>query len=233
MGHRSILSNLTSPKILSIIVTLIIIVTFIPKTSKKSQQIEDYIVYLRKKSKPYEFAKKIYKKCQNLNPSNRSDSESDYALFNPLFKNRRDFRFNIRVNRWFNLTLDQNQKHVLSCIPPKSGTSNWQTAMMRLIKIDKQMEANDNFNTTFKNYKFNDNFYKLLPRVSKIHFENDYFDFKFMNSRHPLTRLVSAYHSKFEIHGHQKNLKRSSNYFLTDYYPIISSRYEQEKNLTI
>jgi len=93
--------------------------------------------------------------------------------------------------------------NIMTCLPPKTGTTNWQRFYAGLIYPDKKPE---DFQVP--------EIFTQLPRISKKNKEDeipakiaersDYL--KLINVRHPFARLLSAWHQKFHRNFH--NLKK-------------------------
>jgi len=215
---------------------------------------DEYVEYLQPENDPFLKAKTVKSRCDftfnydlkhkyNITPlyDPKLPDPLNYKQF-PLSVNDRRKLVNsnqiltylTRQNRYFDLNL--NNKKVLACIPPKSGASNWQTVF---VKMSQKSNANSFTDDQLAHAVVGDNkLYKLLPRVnaSKIVKENglnmelpnnkitQFFNFSITSSRNPLTRLVSAYHSKFAtIVIHTKD---NPNFFIHDYLPVILEKYE-------
>lgn len=90
---------------------------------------------------------------------------------------------------------------LLTCLPPKTGTTNWQRFFAALIYPDKKPE---DFNVP--------EVFNQIPRVKdkskqiiqQLDSRREYT--KLMNVRHPFARLLSAWHQKFHKNFH--NLKK-------------------------
>ena len=117
---------------------------------------------------------------------------------------------------------------VIMCAAPKAATTNWQK-MMAVLKYDGIYDT-DHFRKS--------NVYNQLPRFSQLATEhgeeegkrlaleklNNPEYTKFMNARHPFSRLVSAWRDKFP-----KNRKTGGEtYWFRKYGSFISTKFEQD-----
>ena len=151
-----------------------------------------------------------------------------------------------------------------ACIPPKSGSSNWQRLLISLTKYNTSDENRLNA------YKLSgeDNLYGILPRLKKnVHLHDlkkiiemgekipemaierkyfskrqnytekniamlnsgKYFKRRLINTRHPFSRLWSAYNSKFTKYSELKNKTSKTFKDFNHYYKFINENYETGK----
>jgi len=117
---------------------------------------------------------------------------------------------------------------IIMCAAPKAATTNWQK-MMAVLKYDGIYDT-DHFRKS--------NVYNQLPRFSQLALDhgeeegkrlaleklNDPGYTKFMNARHPFSRLVSAWRDKFP-----KDRKTGGEtYWFRKYGKFISTKFEQD-----
>lgn len=213
----------------------------------KSWTVSEFSEFLLPKHKPETLRSHVWQQCQyaakdphptlgGIEPLYKYDSSDVDAIAYPELKKKPpsvNWKYYGRQKRWFDLQV--NKKRVLACIPPKTGTSNWQYAFVQYLKT--QLEAKQDLTNAFVG---NHQLYKVLPRLNLTKFAKEhqlphtsltnkiapFFDYSFSSSRHPLIRLLSAYHSKFSIYN--PKIDGPTNIFLYNYHPRIIDRYEQD-----
>ena len=131
----------------------------------------------------------IYYQLQDLNLNEKDLKTSTRQKLNYLTKQH------LLVTQ--NSDYMQKNTKIVMCVPPKTGTSNWQKLMFA-------MSNNLTISTIPKGIK---NLYLRFPSVANLNDTNleqsiqtgDPKIFKFMNLRHPLSRLYSCWKDKFTI----------------------------------
>jgi len=97
----------------------------------------------------------------------------------------------VRTVNYYNITI---------CLPPKCGTTNWQSGMNVLQLLSKGVRKEPE---SFRTYK--KQFYKLLPYYrmregQKQFYEDFYKGYKIANVRNPFSRVYSAWQQKARTH---------------------------------
>ena len=133
--------------------------------------------------------------CQQLKSSSDKILIQNYTLFNPKLKIHSEFIGENRFQTWY------YGKNYVMCTPPKAGTTNWQKT---LVALKRRI-------STKKLVGLSESFYRILPRVldlkrrdkSRLNEPNSYENlikskkYKIISVRHPVERLFSAWHDKF------------------------------------
>jgi len=96
------------------------------------------------------------------------------------------------------------QKDFAICLPPKTGSSNWETALIKHFYAKNYTIINDD------NIKyFPDEMYEILPRLETMHDLEGVI--RILNARNPIGRMVSAWNDKMKTTRvtHYENYWRS------------------------
>lgn len=140
---------------------------------------------------------------KTLKTNEQVDPLSEFYQRHPIYKTRIDRLRNAckKTKNYSESHLSDSKRFVtyrygenwFACIQPKSGTTNWQKALIR---------AASNESSTHENAVDSKNIYKVLPRLSDLNYKYRYKKitstrYKILVVRHPIQRLFSAWRDKF------------------------------------
>ena len=180
------------------------------KTKQKVKQYEEVMKFLLKHSFVLEHGNDGFG-----NSESKTEILQLQQKFNSFDENTKIWHpFNNHYGSW-----KTDEHNWIFCIPPKTGTTNWQRSLVAGLDHVHNFSSND-----MKQGKM---LYAALTKMSNINniqktkrilFSDE--NIKIMNVRHPVDRLYSAWHDKF-----RRNMEFHQMGKLKDFLPKMTKRY--------